>query len=229
MKLKYYLRGLGIGILVTVLLTGIAGNKKQEMTDEEIKARATELGMIEGTTLSEPTPAPTLETEEVTETPIPEMTQAPSSEERGDGPTLPEATEDPTSEPAATSTPESTPTSEPTATPTPEPTATPTPEPTPTLTPEPTATTTPEPTPTLTPEPTQAPGSGTEIVTITVNRGYSSEKVSALAQEAGLIQDARDFNLYLCENGYDKRIVTGVHQIPMNATYEEIARILTGR
>ena len=213
MKLKYYLRGLGIGILVTVLLTGIAGNKKQEMTDEEIKARATELGMIEGTTLSEPTPVPTLETEEVTETPIPEMTQAPSSEERGDGPTLPEATEDPTSEPAATSTPESTPTSEPTATSTPEPTATPTPEPT--VTP--------------TPKPTQAPGSGTEIVTITVNRGYSSEKVSALAQEAGLIQDARDFNLYLCENGYDKRIVTGVHQIPMNATYEEIARILTGR
>ncbi len=208
MKLKYYLRGLGIGIIVTLLLTGIAGNKKQEMTDAEIKARAVELGMIESTTLADPTPSPTSEPdEEVTETPIPESTVAPSSEERENGPTLPEAT----------------------ATPSPKPTETPTPEPTETPTPEPTETLTPEPTETPTPEPTQVPGTSTEMVTITVNRGYSSEKVSALAEEAGLIQDARDFNLYLCENGYDNRIVTGVHQIPMNATYEEIARILTGR
>lgn len=212
MKLKYYLRGLGIGILVTLLLTGIAGNKKQEMTDEEIKARATELGMIESTTLTEPTLAP-------------EATDIPTS-----GGT-PEPTEE--TEPTATPTEPATPTPEPTVTPTPEPTATPTepatPTPEPTVTPPEPATPTPEPTATPMPEEAENPGLSEEIVTITVNRGYSSEKVSALAEEAGLVQDARDFNLYLCENGYDKRIVTGVHQIPMNATYEEIAMILTGR
>ncbi len=51
MKLKYYLRGLGIGILVTAVIMGIASGKRQ-MTDEEVRARAKELGMVESTVLS---------------------------------------------------------------------------------------------------------------------------------------------------------------------------------
>lgn len=51
MKLKYYLRGLGIGIFVTAIIMGISAGKRQP-TDEEIKARARELGMIESTVLS---------------------------------------------------------------------------------------------------------------------------------------------------------------------------------
>ena len=47
MKLKYYMRGLGIGIVVTALLMGFAISKQKEpMTDEEIKQRALEMGMI---------------------------------------------------------------------------------------------------------------------------------------------------------------------------------------
>jgi len=46
MKLNYYLRGLGIGIVVTALLMGITG-KSSPMTDEQIKNRARELGMID--------------------------------------------------------------------------------------------------------------------------------------------------------------------------------------
>ncbi len=53
MKLRYYLRGLGIGILVTALLIGISiGGNKEKLTNEEIKARAKALGMIENTTIS---------------------------------------------------------------------------------------------------------------------------------------------------------------------------------
>ncbi len=61
MKLRYYLRGLGIGIIVTAILMGATGGGKQNMTDEEVKARAAELGMMESTTLSsvEPTPEDT--------------------------------------------------------------------------------------------------------------------------------------------------------------------------
>ena len=161
MKLKYYLRGLGIGIIVTLILSGIAGNKKQEMTNEEIKARAAELGMIESTTLSDPT----------AQTPEPTATAAP------------------------------------------------------TQTPEPTATTA----PTQTPEPMETADGTQEMIAITVSRGDSSVKVSRLVQEAGLIEDAQDFDRYLCENGYDKRLSVGVHDIPADAGYEEIAKILTGR
>ena len=47
MKLKYYLRGLGIGIIVTTLVLMIAySGHKTELTDEEIIARAESLGMV---------------------------------------------------------------------------------------------------------------------------------------------------------------------------------------
>ena len=53
MKLKYYLRGLGIGIICTAIIMGIAlsGNKKETLTDAEIIERAKLLGMVmeEGT------------------------------------------------------------------------------------------------------------------------------------------------------------------------------------
>lgn len=55
MKLKYYLRGLGIGMAVTALILGIASGSTQDkkMTDEEILSRAKELGLVERTVLSE--------------------------------------------------------------------------------------------------------------------------------------------------------------------------------
>lgn len=48
MKLKYYLRGIGIGIIVTtvILMIAFAVHREQPLTDDEIKARATELGMV---------------------------------------------------------------------------------------------------------------------------------------------------------------------------------------
>ncbi|MCR5832308.1 MAG: hypothetical protein K6G67_09245, partial [Lachnospiraceae bacterium] len=68
MKLKYYLRGLGIGVAVTAIVMGLAlsKNTKGSMTDEEVKARAAELGMVEedrtlvstATPTATPTPTP---------------------------------------------------------------------------------------------------------------------------------------------------------------------------
>ena len=46
MRLKYYLRGLGIGILVTTIILTIAGHNRNKISDEEIKIRAEKLGMV---------------------------------------------------------------------------------------------------------------------------------------------------------------------------------------
>ena len=47
MKLKYYLRGLGIGIIVTTVILAVSFSKKEiKMSDEEIIARAAQLGMV---------------------------------------------------------------------------------------------------------------------------------------------------------------------------------------
>ena len=64
MKLKYQMRGLGIGIMVTALLMGVAMEKGIPLSDAEIKAKALELGMVERenlklTDLQEESPLPT--------------------------------------------------------------------------------------------------------------------------------------------------------------------------
>ena len=53
MNLKYYLRGLGLGIVMTAVLLGItSGGRKEALTDDEIVTRAKTLGMIEDSELS---------------------------------------------------------------------------------------------------------------------------------------------------------------------------------
>ncbi|NBI91690.1 hypothetical protein D3Z45_14205 [Lachnospiraceae bacterium] len=48
MNLKYYLRGLGLGIVMSAIVLGItASGKKTALTEEEIVAKAKDLGMVE--------------------------------------------------------------------------------------------------------------------------------------------------------------------------------------
>ena len=50
MNFIYYLIGIGIGVVVTALIMGIAtGGSKETLSNDEIKERAKELGMIEET------------------------------------------------------------------------------------------------------------------------------------------------------------------------------------
>lgn len=52
MKLRYYLRGLGTGILVTALILGRLISESRPLTDAEIKAKALTLGMVDANSLS---------------------------------------------------------------------------------------------------------------------------------------------------------------------------------
>ena len=66
-------------------------------------------------------------------------------------------------------------------------------------------------------------------IPFSIIRGDSSDSVSRRLEEAGLIDNAVAYDRYLCQNGYDKRIQTGNYDIPVNATGEEIAVIITNR
>ncbi len=111
MKLKYYLRGLGIGILVTAVIMGVTqGSRKETLSDREIRERAAALGMVEpGNSLADleaaETPAAT-EIPEAIETPaateIPEAIETPAATKTPEAAETPAATE----APAATETPE---------------------------------------------------------------------------------------------------------------------------
>ena len=51
MRLRYQMRGLGIGIIVTALLMGVTKGNKVPLSDAEIKVRALALGMVESDSL----------------------------------------------------------------------------------------------------------------------------------------------------------------------------------
>ncbi|MCM1540060.1 MAG: hypothetical protein NC121_02240 [Blautia sp.] len=202
MKLRYYLRGLGIGMVVTALLMGVALKGNRPLSDAEIRVRAMELGMVDG------------DSRRLTDTWDPQGSD-PVSPDASEPAGVPDDTPEPTpvpTEPADT--PE--PTAEPESTSTPEPTA----EPEPTNTPEPTVDPL-KPLPMVTLKPQQ------ESVTFVVQPRQDSYTVSKALEEAGLVEDASGFDQYLDANGYSRRISTGTYEIPVDATEEEIAKIIT--
>lgn len=189
MKLKYYLRGLGIGILVTTVILSLAGVGRKNMTDEEVVKRAKELGMVESTLLSD-LPDQT-KTDEVRPT-EPEISLQPETSEPEESASTPETPETPKETPVA---PEETPVA-------------------------------PEETP-VSPEDGNPDTSAGETVTLVIGRGESSTTVSKNLKKAGIVEDAAAFDRFLCNNGYDKKIITGTYEIPYGASEEEIAKIIT--
>lgn len=216
MKLKFYLRGIGLGIIVAVALCISAGMKNDQISDEEIIKRAEALGMVPSSeTLNESVDEAIrdgLETEEMTE-----------NDASGDAAAVKVDEDIPATEPDETEVnPDEADNSNFDETP---PAAgsdgTATPKVTPTLTKE------------VTPAPTKEPDkdtndteNDTEYITVVVERGSGSDTVARKIEAAGLVANASEFDRYLCNNGYDKRISAGNHKIPINAREEEIAKIL---
>ena len=211
MKLKYYLRGLGIGMAVTALILGISfsgrqGQEAQTLTDEQIRERASELGMVDSSELTLAALASSAaQTPEAAAEP--EMTTEPEATAEPETTTEPEATAEPetTTEPEATAEPKMT--TEPEATAEPE------------MTTEPEATEEPE----LTTAPEQSQ------TTITIKKGSDSGSVSRMLYEAGLVENAKAFDNYLCNNGYSRSINPGIYEIAPGTSEEEIAKIITGK
>ena len=221
MKLKYYLRGLGIGMAVTALILGISfsgrqGQEAQTLTDEQIRERASELGMVDS---SELTLAALQNSAQPQTTMEPEVTEESKLTADPETTTEPEATAEPetTTEPEATAEPEMTTKPEVTA----EPEMTTKPE----TTAEPEMTTKPE----ATKEPELITAPEQSQTTITIKKGSDSGSVSRALYEAGLVENAKAFDNYLCNNGYSRSINPGIYEIAPGTSEEEIAKIITGK
>ena len=174
MKLKYYLRGLGIGMIVTALILGISFSNRQDqtsqiMTDDQIRERAAELGMVDS---SELTLAALQNSEKQPTEGTPEETT--QTQEQNNIEAEPETTV-----PAE-------------------------------------------------PEVTEAP-QRTQTASITIQRGDDSGSASRRLYEAGLVENAKAFDNYLCNNGYSRSINPGTFEIAPGTSDEEIAKIITGK
>lgn len=211
MKIKYYLRGLGIGILLTTVILGISfGTRSKNLSDEEIMNKAEALGMVreedtlppknqkEPETTTEPEdPKPQdSESEEAFKPEEGSKPQETAEMEAGEGTTPSETTE---AEEKENSSPSETPdTSE-----------------------EDSKKAQEDNEEALPPEKTE--------ITFTISSGMWSEDVSRILKSAGLVDDAVEFNTYLKNNGYQSKIQTGNYTMEKGADFKEIADKITKR
>lgn len=203
MKIRYYLRGLGLGILFTAVFFLLSGDSGQTMSDEMIKERAKELGMVESTVLAD----------------MSESVQESEEESTALVETVEETTVEMTTEEVTETVSEETETTEDESTVVVEETEE-------------------ESVEDISSEETSSEEESSEeasnetvpagqMISIIVNKGEGSDTVSHRLHEAGLVDDPYEYDRYLMQNGYDKRISAGEHMIPMGADWQEIAKILT--
>lgn len=191
MKLKYYMRGLGVGIILTTLIFMISGSK-ETLSDQEIMKRAAVLGMEMKEDKKEDLDKVLNEMD---------LTKAP--------------TQSPDSTPAVT----------PTLTPTP--TEGPTPTANPTIAPTQKPTATPTKAPEIEKEDIVKASGGKKKITFTIESGMSSGQVSNILLEAGLVENADDFNKYIVNKGKASIIRVGTYSLLEGTTYDEIIKTIT--
>lgn len=211
MKFKYFLRGLGVGFLFCSLIFVAAyqTSPNKLLTDEDVIARAKELGMVEAPTkmeelLNEQTSETSEESSESSTTEAPTEMQS-TEEQTSEGQTSEEQTTESTTEST---------TEEPT-----------------------TEATTEEVTTEATSEEVTTEATSEEPSTeqkevsakITIKRGMQSITVARMLEREGIVTDADDFDRYLNKHGYSTKLRVGTYTVKNSYSYEKLAKILTGR
>lgn len=217
MKLKYYLRALGLGIFVTALILTVSSGL-HGMSDDDVRQRAKELGMTEAKNqvlsdvreqqnteaskeAGEQVPSASQPEEVIQETEEGSESSEPVEESKAD--TQPESMAGEGMVEESIETGESIGTGEPSENPEPEETI-------------------------RESEPQPEAGLADEMVEIEIVRGDSSQIVAQKLFDAGLVTDAKAYDRFLCSNRYDYGIRIGTYQIAKGSTNEQIAKIITG-
>lgn len=173
MKFRYFLRGVGIGIVFATIIFSVAyrqsGNSK--MTDQQVIERAKELGMVEPSTsikdlLDHNSSKTETETSSDPETETSQVKEEDASTEATTEPVTEVTTEENTEQPV-------------------------------------------------------------ETVEITVARGSASDTVCQQLKDAGMIEDASEFDKYLIDNGYASRIRVGTHTLTKGMDFHAIAEAIS--
>lgn len=211
MNLKSYLRGLGLGIIITALILGISNGSKKEMSDSEIKARARELGMTDTSEVltenkdnaesssapssSTSSPKKELQTTGTGSTGVTASTETKTSVETKTSAETKTSVDTKTSAETKTTTSGKTSSTE---------------------------------TKTISDKKTSSREAKTSAVQkISIVSGDSSYSVASKLEKAGLVKSASEYDSYLCSNGYDKKIRTGTYDIQAGDTDDQIALKIT--
>ncbi|MCR4717732.1 MAG: endolytic transglycosylase MltG [Lachnospiraceae bacterium] len=208
MKISYFLRGLGVGIIfcAIIMLVGYSSNNKAEMTDEEIISKAKQLGLVEAGTSDESIDAlfddsskdanDASNDDKDTKEDSSEDSKEDSSKESTEEATETETTEEVSEEEATT---EEATTEE--------------------------ATTEEAKKEKKNNKKTEKKkSSDNKDITIVINNGMCSEDFAVLLANYGIVDDAHKFNQYLCNNNnYAKRLQPGTYTFKQGTDYATIA------
>ena len=209
MKLKYYLRGLGIGIIVTTIVLTISNaTGGKSMSDEDVIKRAEALGMVmeedaSGSRLKDQmqdTQEETAATEEDTQE---EDTQEDTTAAEADTQDAGQTADDTQTTDDAQATDEST-------------------DGQTTDGQEADAQTQKE-------TPVENQEADAQSYRLVVNAGAVCRQICDELQDNGVIDNSEELRKYLGDNGYAKQISPGNYEIPYGASFEEIAQILITR
>ena len=256
MKLKYYLRGIGIGVILAAVVMGIAlGGRGRSLSDAEIMERAKKLGMVEAEgTLSDLAMSSAIEEpEDGTDGEAGEAAGTPDGQEAGEGlsvsPLVPESDEEPGTEEeqdggeghgdleessdesgdgSGIAAEEATQDSgaDGNAAGESETAARTEIIPRDDGTVQATSQTVTSSETAQSKAPEEAQPT-TGSLSISIPKGVGSDTVASMLERAGLVDSATAFNQYLIQHGKDRIIRSGNKTIPSGADYEQIARIIT--
>ncbi len=208
MKLKYYLRGLGIGIAVTALLMGYSNKNRAAEPKAEVATEET-AGDLLADRNGEATTEEVIEQSTVENVTV-ETDSAETSEEETSQQETASELESSTQEAETITETESVTETETESVQTEETTDK--------------------------KEQTQSSmeadaGNALLQTTIEINivRGDDSGTVARKLQNAGMVESATEYDAYLMQHGYDKKIRVGKVEIPVDATWQEIAEYISGK
>ena len=219
MRLKYFLRGVGIGILVTTIILTATHASERRMSDSEVIDRAIELGMsfsashsgqqsgTEEASLDESSTGQETSGDDVTDDSQNETETEPGSQSSSE--TVSESTSDGEASTGKVSEAVTGMTTQ-------------------------AITETTETTETTTELTTEIENAGSvagimnnEVTcTINITKGMSSRTVCDMLKQNGIIEDAADFDRYLIKTGYDDKIRVGEVEVNSGMTYEELTALL---
>lgn len=222
MELKYYLRGLGLGIIVTAIIMAVVSPGSQKMSDAEVIRRAKQLGMTEEKVLSDSAPKKEDASDE-------DSSKDDASKESGSPDEKEEQSQE--KEKAVSAQTPADRNSQNTQQAQVQTQTQPEPETVDAGQEEPDASEVGENVELERQEAeetnTPLPVSDTPMV-VTIGSGDGSYAVSKKLADVGAISSPGNFDTFLCENGYDKKIRPGTYTIPADASDEQMARIITG-
>lgn len=165
MNLKYFLRGIGVGMIITAILLGVSYQSK--MSDEAIILKAKKLGMVfEDLPETPATPGPT---DSVDATVIPEITAIPEMTGNPEKTVAPDSKKNKKNVKSKT-------TSKP------------------------------------------------KMTEFSIKSGDTSVDVSKRLERLGIVEDYHEFDRYLADNGYARKLRVGTYSVSKNAPFKEIVK-----